>query len=229
MPKDENIDVKERLLKAGLKIFAEKGYNGSTFRDICDEAGSNIASINYYFSDKPGFYFAVRDYARDLMREKMEHCWEVAATDPWKALRMHIDLLLDLSYDDLMFKVNWLSLREIMDMDNIPQRKMTPEVEANCRSYEEHMAAMMNSLLGDAATLQNRNLLRYTYHSLCQFLPIHRQIENKFHKGNGVFSIAMLDRAAIGDFIFDAVKRTVESMKANFAAQKASNEKATNK
>lgn len=223
MPKDENIDVKERLLKAGLKIFAEKGYNGSTFRDICDEAGSNIASINYYFNDKPGFYFAVRDYARDLMRDKMEHCWAVAATDPWTALRMHIELLLDLSYDDLMFKVNWLGLREIMDMDNIPERKKTAEAEARCHDYEEHMAAMMNSLLGDAATQQNRNLLRYTYHSLCQFLPIHRQIENKFHKGNGVFSVAMLDRKEMGDFIFDAVKRTVESMKEKFAAHKSSN------
>ena len=222
MPKDENIDVKERLLMAGLKIFAEKGYNGSTFRDICEAAGSNIASINYYFSDKTGFYFAVRDYALDKMRDRMKQCWDMIDIAPWKALRIHIELLLDMSYDDVLFHVSWFHLRELIDVNNVPRAKLTPEVKESCRTYEERMAKMMSGLLGDAATPQNRNLLKYTYHSLCQFLPIHKLLETRIHKGGGVFNVATIDRNEMEDFIFDAVKRTVESMKAKHASSQQS-------
>ena len=207
---------------AGLKIFAEKGYNGSTFRDICEAAGSNIASINYYFSDKTGFYFAVRDYALDKMRDRMKQCWDMIDIDPWKALRIHIELLLDMSYDDVLFHVSWFHLRELIDVNNVPRAKLTPEVKESCRTYEERMAKMMSGLLGDVATPQNRNLLKYTYHSLCQFLPIHKLLETRIHKGGGVFNVATIDRNEMEDFIFDAVKRTVESMKAKHASSQQS-------
>ena len=152
------------------------------------------------------------------MRDRMEQCWEMIDIDPWKALRIHIELLLDMSYDDVLFKVSWFHLRELIDVGNVPSANMTPEAKENCRNYEEHMAKLLTGLLGDAATPQNRNLLKYTYHSLCQFLPIHKLLENKFHK-DGLFNVATIDRGEMEDFIFDAVKRTVESMKEKFASQ----------
>lgn len=215
MPKDDKLDAKDRLLAAGLKIFAEKGYNGSTFRDICDEAGSNIAAINYYFNDKEGFYCAVRDFARNKHRAMMEKCWAVVDSDPWLALRIHVEILLDQTYDDSMFRANWFRMRELIDAGNFPELASTPEVEASRKKYNDRMTKLMTTLLGDAATPQNISLLHYTYHSLCLFMPIHRQIEARRHsKEPWQFNIiSTVDKKDFTEFILNAVKRTVESMR----------------
>ena len=52
-------DARARLLQAGLKLFAEHGYNKTSTRELTDAASVNIASISYYFGDKAGLYRAV--------------------------------------------------------------------------------------------------------------------------------------------------------------------------
>ncbi len=55
-------DTKKRLLEAAGHIFSERGYELATVREICDRAGANIASVNYYFGDKQRLYIdAVRE------------------------------------------------------------------------------------------------------------------------------------------------------------------------
>ena len=177
MAKEEKTAVKERLLATGVKLFAEKGYAASTFRDICEAAGSNIAAINYYFGDKEGFYLAVRDYANNMFRDKLDALWTKAEQDPWEALRLNIDFLLECAYDDTMFQINWMHLRELIDIDVLPKPEMTEERQKRANDYTEKMANFLGKLLGPGAdTPENISLLKYTYHSFCLFLPIHRQI-----------------------------------------------------
>src|SRR5271170_2075161 len=49
-------DPRQRLLEAAGQVFAEKGFEGATVRDICKRAGVNIAAVNYYFRDKERLY-----------------------------------------------------------------------------------------------------------------------------------------------------------------------------
>ncbi len=49
-------DTQQRLLEAAGRIFAEKGFQAATVREICQEAGANIAAVNYYFRDKERLY-----------------------------------------------------------------------------------------------------------------------------------------------------------------------------
>lgn len=51
-------DARSKLVMAGLQIFAEKGFEGATTREICELAGVNISAIRYYFGDKAGLYRA---------------------------------------------------------------------------------------------------------------------------------------------------------------------------
>lgn len=51
-------DARSRLILAALRLFAEKGYEGATTRDICEAAGANVSAIRYYFGDKAGLYRA---------------------------------------------------------------------------------------------------------------------------------------------------------------------------
>jgi len=50
---------RERLLRAGLQLFARQGYARTTTRELAEVAGVNIASISYYYGDKAGLYRAV--------------------------------------------------------------------------------------------------------------------------------------------------------------------------
>ena len=58
-PPDPKInEPRLRLLLAAESVFARKGFDGATVRDICDLAGMNVAAINYHFGDKERLYVA---------------------------------------------------------------------------------------------------------------------------------------------------------------------------
>lgn len=49
-------NVKDRLLNAAEGLFCERGFKGTSIRDIAASAGCNIASVNYYFGSKEKLY-----------------------------------------------------------------------------------------------------------------------------------------------------------------------------
>ena len=51
--------TREQILDAAERVFSEKGYNRTTFKEITSAAGSNIASINYHFGNKDKLYLEV--------------------------------------------------------------------------------------------------------------------------------------------------------------------------
>src|SRR5262245_6436494 len=52
-------DTETRLLEAAGCVFAEKGFDATTVRDVCQRAGvKNIGAVNYYFRSKDNLYEA---------------------------------------------------------------------------------------------------------------------------------------------------------------------------
>ena len=44
--------TEEKILEAASEVFTEKGFAGTRTRDIAEEAGINLALLNYYFRSK---------------------------------------------------------------------------------------------------------------------------------------------------------------------------------
>src|SRR5258708_816553 len=60
--------TRQRLLEAGLEVFARDGFRGATIEHICRRAGANIAAAHYHFGDKERLYAAVFQHAERRAR-----------------------------------------------------------------------------------------------------------------------------------------------------------------
>lgn len=57
-PKAHPSDSREALLQAAKRVFAQKGFEGATVKDLADEAGVNVSLISYHFGGKENLYRA---------------------------------------------------------------------------------------------------------------------------------------------------------------------------
>ena len=67
--------TRQSIMKAAVKLFAEKGYQGASVRDIVAKAGVNQAAINYHFKGKDVLYL-------ELLETAFEKLTEQAGYDP---------------------------------------------------------------------------------------------------------------------------------------------------
>lgn len=66
--------TRERIMKAAERLFAERGYDGTSIRAIVGKARVNQAAINYHFDGKDGLYREVlRTAFRALTEQQLLH------------------------------------------------------------------------------------------------------------------------------------------------------------
>jgi AcrR family transcriptional regulator len=61
-------NARQRLLAAGLNLFADKGFRATSVRELARAAGVNVAAISYHFGDKAALY---REIFSASMREQL--------------------------------------------------------------------------------------------------------------------------------------------------------------
>lgn len=61
-----------QIMESAEKLFAEKGFAGTSVRDIADEAGVNLAMISYYFGSKEKLLEAIFRYRGEYIKLQLE-------------------------------------------------------------------------------------------------------------------------------------------------------------
>ncbi len=64
-------DVEKKIIDAARELFYEKGYMGTTVRDIAGRAEVNLALLHYYFRTKDNIFKVVFDEAFSLLFGKL--------------------------------------------------------------------------------------------------------------------------------------------------------------
>ncbi len=59
MAENSALEPKQRILKAAISLFVQKGFSAVGVREIAKEANVNIAMISYYFEGKVGILKAI--------------------------------------------------------------------------------------------------------------------------------------------------------------------------
>ena len=63
----ERRGTREQLLEIAGQVFAEKGFDGATGKEICKRAGANAAAVVYHFGGMDALYAAVLVEARNRL------------------------------------------------------------------------------------------------------------------------------------------------------------------
>jgi AcrR family transcriptional regulator len=137
-------DARSRLVLAALRLFAEKGFEAATTREICEAAGANISAIRYYFGDKAGLYRVV---FTEPMGETKCHTNIATYSDLplTEALgRFFKEFLEPLKKGEEIRLVMKLHFREMIEPTGVWQQ----EIDAEIKPQHEALVAMFKKHLG---------------------------------------------------------------------------------
>ena len=70
MEKNRDDNSKNRILAAATTLFAKKGFDGTSIREICKAADVNICMISYYWGGKQELYQGIID---NLIENQIEY------------------------------------------------------------------------------------------------------------------------------------------------------------
>jgi AcrR family transcriptional regulator len=69
---DDEEGTRDRILRTGERLFAERGFNGVSVRELAAAAQVNIASIGYHFDNKEGLLSEVyRRHCEPMIEERL--------------------------------------------------------------------------------------------------------------------------------------------------------------
>jgi AcrR family transcriptional regulator len=84
-------ETHERILDAAQKLFAEKGLDATSVRDITTEAECNVAAVNYHFGGKENLYVeSFRAMLGPLRDQRMAMMDELMRREPAPTLEEYL-------------------------------------------------------------------------------------------------------------------------------------------
>jgi AcrR family transcriptional regulator len=92
-----------QIIRTAEKLFAQKGYDGTSVRDIAEEAGVNGAMISYYFGSKEGLIKALFEERTADTALQVENLLRDTRLSPWQKVALLIDSYVDRIADKVQF------------------------------------------------------------------------------------------------------------------------------
>ncbi len=83
------------IIETAENLFAEKGFDGTSVRDIAKKAGVNVAMISYYFGSKEKLFQALFSYRAEGTTLKLESMLIDKVLVPIEKINMMIDYYID--------------------------------------------------------------------------------------------------------------------------------------
>lgn len=88
-------DKQLQILETAEKLFADKGYEGTSVRDIADVAGINVAMISYYFGSKEKLLEAMFTHRATGTAQMVKEMMEAPGLSPMDKVEKLIEYYVD--------------------------------------------------------------------------------------------------------------------------------------
>jgi AcrR family transcriptional regulator len=219
---EDRLDPKDILLDAAGEIFAEKGLEQATVREICGKAGLNIAAVNYYFRDKKALY---------VEAVKLAHCtggqtpqFEVPeGAPPEQVLETFIRQMMGMMLDDV--RPTWhleLMMREMAR----PTEACVELVRSFIGPMFETLKQIIRPLLPPEISPLDLNLHAFSIVAQCLLYRYHRPVGRILVGEDGYTTLMDIDRLTrhITDFSLAALHGASHPSRATAASPSVSHQ-----
>ncbi|WP_326512333.1 TetR family transcriptional regulator [Clostridium intestinale] len=92
-----NTETKDKILAAAKELFAKKGFDGTSTREIVNAAGVNISLIAYHFGGKENLFFSMFDHFMEDTYHNETNITPSAILDEFKSI---IKYIISLRFED---------------------------------------------------------------------------------------------------------------------------------
>jgi AcrR family transcriptional regulator len=96
-------DKREHILTVAEELFGEKGFDGTSVRDIAQSAGVNLAMISYYFGSKEKLLEYLIEYRAESAYMILSDLNKDESLGPWDKIERLVDFYVDKVLDNLRF------------------------------------------------------------------------------------------------------------------------------
>jgi AcrR family transcriptional regulator len=143
--RSDGAEARNRLLHTALALFADRGFAGTSTREIAQAAGTNIAAIAYYFGDKAGLYAATFNEPMGGSVGELVALIDAPGLETSALLQAFFDAYVaPLKHGETARQCMRLHMREMIE----PTGRWAEEVERDIRGPHEAMVRLLCRHLG---------------------------------------------------------------------------------
>lgn len=164
-PEVESVDSRQKLIETAAKLFAAKGFDGVSTRDIAGDAAVNISLISYYFNGKEGLYMAVLEDFSSRAHAKLTHLFEGFSPDAMtkesfvRQMTLVIHGIVTTKYENPYY--TQLMFREVLS--GLPHA---------CEIVSELMQTMAATIINLFEVAQKKGFVRSDIHAGTHFMTL---------------------------------------------------------
>jgi AcrR family transcriptional regulator len=158
--------TRDRIIEAAGQMFADRGFEATTVRDICHAASANIAAVNYYFGDKQRLYIqAVLRANRWRMEQAVLPSWTADTPAEQKLTDFIATFFRRVRTNPKDAWQNRLMMREMMR----PDAACAEVVRESIRPQFEMLLSILRALSDDKLSDEALHLTAFSIVGQCLF------------------------------------------------------------
>jgi AcrR family transcriptional regulator len=96
-------DKREHILIVAEELFGEKGFDGTSVRDIAHKADVNLAMISYYFGSKEKLLESLIEFRAEYAYGILEELNKDQSLSPWDKIDRLVEFYVDRILNNLQF------------------------------------------------------------------------------------------------------------------------------
>ncbi len=144
----DKIDTLQRILDAAERLFAQRGFDGTSTRQIAAEAGISIQTLHYHCQNKLNLYHMVLKSSVMPVTQMIDHHVQIMLAQDIsddRVLREYTDRLIDDLFDVVSGNPNYapLFLRQWLEQDTelrkVEQEELMPSISEWIRQVEANV------------------------------------------------------------------------------------------
>ena len=166
---NDRLSTKKNLLKVAAKLFAQKGYDAVSVRDIADKAKVNVALISYHFGSKEDLYKEIfRTYTSEHAEEVRGLLQQIASKK-----------MTSKAFEELVFVLVTVALKRYEESPEICQlfhRERLDGLPHARETYEESIAPLAEILSDFIRLGQKQGIIRSDLHPKLFFATLFESI-----------------------------------------------------